>query len=80
MGWDDGGLGWAGWALMAGVMLAFWGLVIFGGLALYLSTQAKRGPRQGEDDAERLLDARFGRGEIDKDDYEQRRQLLRSGR
>ncbi len=80
MGWYDGGPGWVGWTVMTVMMLAFWGLVVFGGLALYRSTVAQKRRPRDDDEAERVLDARFARGEIDSDDYEQRRQLLRSGR
>lgn len=81
MGWYDGGIGWGGWVLMTLMMLAFWALLIFGGLAVYRSMRRddNRSP-QGREDAERLLDERFARGEIDAKDYQERRELLRSGR
>ncbi len=81
MGWYGGGVGWGGWLLMTLMMLAFWALLIFGGLAVYrsLRTDDNRSP-QGRSDAERLLDERFARGEIDAEDYRERRELLRAGR
>ena len=81
MGWYGDGPGWAGWIAMTLMMLAFWGLLIFGGLAIYRST-FREGRRSGTEkaDAEKLLDERFARGEIDAEDYRQRRELLRSGR
>ena len=80
MGWYGDGPGWAGWLVMTSLMLVFWGLLIFGGIAIYRS--AKRDEhRSGEKaDAEQLLDERFARGEIDAEDYEQRRELLHTGR
>lgn len=81
MGWYGDGPGWAGWIVMTLLMLAFWALLIFGGLAIYRS--AKRDDRSaGSDkaDAEQLLDERFARGEIDAEDYQQRRELLHTGR
>ena len=81
MGWYGDGPGWAGWLVMTLLMLVFWGLLIFGGIAIYRS--AKRDERRsGADkaDAEQLLDERFARGESDAEDYQQRRELLHAGR
>ena len=79
MWWYDGGLGWFGWLMMTLVMLAFWALLSFGGIALYGSLRRGR-TRQldHENDAERLLDERFAGGEIDAEEYRQRRELLRT--
>ncbi len=75
MGWY--GVGWGGWLLMTLMMLAFWALLIFGGLAVDRSVRRddNRSP-QGRADAERLLDEWFARGEIDEDDYRHRRDVL----
>ena len=81
MGWHDGGPGWAGWFVMATTMLAFWAVLIFGGLAVLRAMRRDgAGGPSGTRDAERVLDERFARGEIDADEYTQRRDLLRSGR
>ncbi len=79
MGWYDPG--WGGWILMTLLMLGFWALLIFGGLAVFRSLRRddNRTP-QSLADAEQLLDERFARGEISADEYQQRRELLRSGR
>lgn len=83
--WHDGGIGWGGWVVMTVMMLVFWGLFVFGGIALWQATRrdaAKSPGRPSGDehgDALRLLDERFARGEVDADDYQQRRELLRSG-
>lgn len=81
MGWYDGGPGWAGWVVMVVMLLVFWALLIFGGLVVYRSVHGD-GHRSAaaRDDAERLLDERLARGEIDPEDYERRRALLRAGR
>jgi putative membrane protein len=81
MGWYGDGPGWAGWIVMTVMMLVFWGLLVFGGIAIWRSvTRDDRRSREGRRDAEQLLDERFARGEIDEDDYTKRRELLRSGR
>ena len=81
MGWHDGGPGWGGWVVMTLVMMAFWALVVFGAIALYRTMRRDdSGPARRDEDAQRLLDERLARGEIDSDDYRQRRELLRSGR
>jgi putative membrane protein len=81
MGWYGDGPGWAGWVVMTMFMLAFWALVVFGGIAVFRSaSRVEQRPGDGRDEAERLLDERFARGEIDAEDYQQRRDLLRAGR
>jgi putative membrane protein len=84
MGWYDGSFGWAGWLVMTVLMLAFWALLIFGGLEVFRSmrrddqTDSRRQDRPS--DAQRLLDERFARGELDEDDYTRRRELLSAAR
>lgn len=81
MGWYRDGPGWFGWVAMTLMMVVFWGLLVVGAIALYRS--ANRDDRRTDDgraDAERLLDERFARGEIDAEDYTARRELLHSGR
>ncbi len=81
MYWYGDGPGWGGWLLMTLMMLAFWALLIFGGLAVFRSLRRDgKPPPDAKADAERLLDERFARGEIDAEEYTQRRELLRSGR
>ena len=81
MGWYDHGMGPGGWILMTLLSVAFWAFVVVGVIALYRAT---RGPDErssaGDREAQRLLDQRFARGDIDAEDYQQRRDLLRSGR
>jgi putative membrane protein len=82
-GWHDNGWGPGMWIAMGLMMLAFWGLVAV--LVVYLVRNlGHRGdPSQGvkagaPDQALRILDERFARGDIDADEYNQRRELLRS--
>ncbi len=75
MMWWHGNLnGWE-WLAMAASMVAFWGLVIWA----VLSVVGRGGPsgRSAPSDPEQILRERFARGEIDADDYERRRELMR---
>ena len=71
--------GWTGWFWMVAMMLLFWGgLIIVAVLLLrgrgggQADRQAPRGPSAAE-----ILDERFARGEIDREEYEERRNALR---
>lgn len=77
-----GGSGWGGWLLMSLLMVVFWGLVIFGGVAVWRAvTRGDRTPQPPSGPSpEQVLDERFARGEIDVEEYTRRRELLRSGR
>ena len=81
MMWWYGGSGWGGWLVMGLMMVLFWGLLIFGGIAAWRAVnRGDREPRPvGGRSPEQLLDERFARGEIDEDEYTRRRELLRSG-
>jgi putative membrane protein len=64
------------------MMLVFWGVVA--ALVIYVvrsvSHRAEASPGGGggsQDQAMRILDERFARGEIDVDEYSQRRNVLR---
>lgn len=82
MWWYDNGPGWGGWVVMTVMMLAFWGALVFGGVALWraLSREQRGRPTDTRSEAERLLDERFARGDIEEADYLHRRELLRTGR
>ncbi|HTK68109.1 MAG TPA: SHOCT domain-containing protein [Pseudonocardia sp.] len=80
-----GGWGWGHWLGMGIGMILFWGLIITGVVLLvrYLgSARDSRGPGGdgGSADPERILAERFARGDIDEEDYRQRREVLRGGR
>ena len=74
-GWGGGG-----WIIMALVFVVFWGFVV--ALAIYLLRQghdrndANRS-RPTHHDAERILAERFARGDIDVEEFTQRRTALR---
>lgn len=79
MWWHGDWNGWA-WVAMSASMLAFWGLVIWGVASVVRSSSraaadspAGRAPR----DPEEILRERFARGEIDENEYERRRDVLR---
>lgn len=76
-GWGDGS--WVSWLLMSLMMLVFWGGIIV------LVVWAIRGfgrTSEPRHDAESILEERFARGEIDAEELESRRKVLRedSGR
>ena len=84
MGWYSG-WGWGGWLGMSLLMLAFWGLVAVGVVALVRTVRRDDQPRSAEQPmrvsapdahARDILDERFARGEIDADEYTRRRDLL----
>jgi len=78
MWWPDhGGWGWGGWLAMTLTMLAFWGLVAWVVVSLVRQPGGRREPGR---DTEEILAERFARGEIDEDEFRQRRAALRSHR
>lgn len=79
MMWYGNDPGWAGWLLMTFGMVAFWTLVVVAVVALARGLRddgTRHGP--GDVDPRRLLDERFARGEIDAEEYRERRDLLDS--
>ena len=93
-GWHDGGWGWGYWLTMVLLMIVFWGAIAGVGVVLFRSWRAGTpvapppppppdgGPRpQPPDEASamRILEERFARGEIDAEEFSERRELLRSG-
>ncbi len=86
MMWDDyehmhGGIAWVGGWVMLAVMFLF--LAALAVIAVALARAASRSsrarrPRAGAaTTAERTLEERFARGELDEEDYRRRRDLLR---
>ena len=74
MWWWHGDGSWWGWLAMSLVMVAFWGLAIWGAVILL---------RGGSDSAEgrspeAILAERFARGEIDEDEYRRGLEVLRA--
>jgi putative membrane protein len=74
--WHD--VGWGGWLAMALIMVAFWGGIIV--LAIWLvrggAFQQVKGRSEARPTALEVLDERFARGEIDREEYESRRSVL----
>ena len=68
-----------GWSGMGLGMLLFWGLVIAALMALFRGS-ALGGNRKTEKSALDLLEERYARGEIGRDEFEQIRRDLESGR
>lgn len=77
MGWYDDGLGSGGWVVMLISMVAFWGLVVWGVVALFRDNQSN-GARSAHYDPLTTLDERFARGEIDETEYQSRAETLRA--
>lgn len=79
MFWDDG-FSLAGWWGMGFGTVLFWGLVaLFVVLVVRATSGSARAgpPRIPEDQARRILDERFARGEISEEEYLHRREVLR---
>lgn len=75
MMWWGGDWSWGAWLAMTVTMFGFWALVIW---AVTSFVRGERGDRPR--DAEDVLAERFARGEIDEEEFERRRDLLRAGR
>lgn len=81
MWWFHDGGGWWLWLVMPLGMVAFWGLVIWGVVAVVRATGS--GPSSADAvgaGPEQILAERFARGEIDADEYQRRLAMLRSER
>ena len=63
---------WSGWLMMAVAMIAFSAVSIAGILVLVRASRIDPGNRTARD----LLDERFARGELDADEYRNRRDEL----
>ncbi len=71
------GWGWGGMIFGPIMMIVFIALIV-GAVVLVLRWMGLGGSpaARGEKNAREILDGRFARGEIDKDEYEERRQVL----
>ncbi|TDW29762.1 SHOCT domain-containing protein [Cryobacterium psychrophilum] len=80
-GWGGDSWGMGGWIVMAVLMVLFWGGVITLVIVVLLrrprSDQGTTALRPSHHDAERILNERFARGEIDETEYLARRTALR---
>ena len=75
--WGNGGRWW-GMLIGLALMIAFWGVIVWG--IWYFVTNVMRQPEQRAraDDAKRILDERLARGEIDTEEYARLRDVMRS--
>ncbi len=80
MWWNDHNMGSNDWASMTFAMVAFWSLLV---VAVFVIRRNWATHAPGEQSAGhtplQTLDERFARGEIDADEYQSRRELLRAG-
>ena len=76
MWWHGDWNGWA-WLAMSASMVLFWGLVIWAVLSIVRSTSSSERSASTDRDPEQILRERFARGEVDAEEYERRRDLLR---
>ncbi len=73
--WMTGGFGW--WWLMPIFMILFWGLVIWGIVALVRGLSGSRDSDTAKADlALEILKRRYARGEITKEEYEEKKKDL----
>jgi len=70
------GMMWGGWSMGWIFMIIFWGLLIVGLIFLirYLMGATKAG--RGEESAIDILKKRYARGEINKEEFEQKKKDL----
>jgi len=73
MWWSDGGWTWWGWCAGVAFMLAFWALFAWIIVTLIRSKDDAPPSRSPED----ILAERYARGDIDQDEYQHRRDILR---
>ena len=81
MWWYDD-FGWMGWIVTGLVSIVVLGVLALVGIAVSRALGQGEPRRSGLPDRtpEQVLDDRLARGEIDEDEYERRRALLRSAR
>ena len=77
MMWGWNGWSWWGWLAMSLSMVAFWGLIVWGIVAIVRGLGGTWRRPQGHD-PEQILAERYATGEIDEEEYHRRRQVLRS--
>jgi len=77
--YGGGGIGWGGWLVMVMMMVVFWGAIAWVLVTLIRNSGSRQhdAPPAGSD-ALKILDERFARGEIDDEEYQRRRAVLRA--
>lgn len=76
-GYGDGAWGMGAWIVMVLLVLLFWAAVITSIVLLFRRTGTTQGAAPTHQDAERILNERFARGEIDEEEFSARRSALR---
>ena len=81
MDWYGNGMDNGDWVAMVAAMTIFWGLVILVGVMIFRGRGGGRNSGSGTQDRGPLeiLDERFARGEVDRQEYEVRKAVLRGG-
>jgi putative membrane protein len=80
-GYGDGGIGWGGWLAMVVMMVVFWGAIAWVVVTLIRHGGSRSEPQSSAGNgAMRVLDERFARGEVEEDEYQRRREILREGK
>ena len=74
------GMGWGGWFVMSAMMTVLIGVLIFGAILIWRTSHRDMPKDQSSNSARQLLDERLARGDINADEYNERTELLRSGR
>jgi putative membrane protein len=72
--------GFGGWWIMPVIMIVFWGLIIWGIVALVISA-GRRNVKQDNINKESpmdILSVRYARGEITKEEFEERKRVINS--
>ena len=84
--WGNGSWGWGAWLPMMLMMLIFLAVVVWA-VVMFTHSWSTRFPhddhhnhRDRFSDAQRILDERFARGEIDEDEYRKRKIILDEGK
>jgi len=75
-----GNVGWGGWLMMALIMVAFWGLVVYAVVVLFRGSapSSRSGSTDAADpkDPRQILDERLARGDIQIEEYQARKDAL----
>ncbi len=77
MDWYGNGMGTGGWVAMIAGMSIFWGLIVLAGVMIFRGSSGRRsGGGLQERGALEILDDRFARGDVDREEYEARKAVL----
>lgn len=78
MNWYGNGMNNGDWVAMIAMMTIFLGLVVLAGVMIFRgSGRSRLGGGTQDRGALEILDERFARGEVDRDEYEARKAVLR---